>query len=185
MQDIMVDIETTGTRPEHSAILQIAAVRFDYDTGAVDGDMFCQSLAIPPSRCWDESTRNWWMKDKRNLLKQIMSTAAPHRQVLENFQNWVLQSEPSVKRFWSKPTHFDFTLIENYFREFEVASPFSYRHVVDVNTLVRLSAEDMNDLSLEKSIPFEGEAHNAIFDVLHQIKVVLAAKDLLNAKSSG
>ena len=44
----MLDVETTGARPDRAAILQIAAVKFDPLARTIDtADMFNRCLAMP------------------------------------------------------------------------------------------------------------------------------------------
>lgn len=100
MNDIMVDVETTGTNPDRSAVIQIAAVRFDLSTGAVDGNFFNECLMIPPWRHWDFDTQQWWMKQKRDVLQGIYERMRPTNDVLNQFVDWVgYQDKP---RMWAK-----------------------------------------------------------------------------------
>ena len=63
--DVMLDIETTGTQPDRAAIIQIGAVKFNLETGAVSNHFFNRSMELPPWRAWSEDTRSWWMQQKR------------------------------------------------------------------------------------------------------------------------
>ena len=70
--DVMVDLETTGTSPDETAMIQLAAVKFNLAEGTVDStDMFNRCLSIPPKRFWDEGTRQWWGQQKREILLDI------------------------------------------------------------------------------------------------------------------
>ena len=68
MTSIMIDIETLSTRPD-AAILQIGAVQFDRDTGAVsntflvsvDKDFYDDNKAFHQ----DEETIKWWSKQPK------------------------------------------------------------------------------------------------------------------------
>ena len=82
--DCMVDLETTGTSFDRTAIIQIAAVRFNFDTGEIDHDMFDRCLWIPQNRHWDEDTRAWWGKQKREVLQDILFRGEDPRIVLED-----------------------------------------------------------------------------------------------------
>ena len=77
--DIMVDLETTGTSPDETAIIQIAAVRFNLQTGEVDPNVFDMCLSIPPRRYWDEGTRAWWSK-MPDVLMDIWQRQRPPEQ---------------------------------------------------------------------------------------------------------
>lgn len=172
--DILVDLETTGTDPVHNQILQIAAVKFDLATGAV-GDVFDQALAPIPGRFWDEDTRNWWLKDKRPILQGLFQRQRDATDVLKEFSQWCERdTDPYVKlRFWAKPISFDFPFLSSYFKQLEVKNPFHFRNAIDQNTWLhaRHFPNDVPNYEGEL-IPFEGPAHNALFDCFHQLKVI-------------
>jgi hypothetical protein len=173
--DVMVDIETTGTRPERTAMIQLSAVKFDIEKGEIKPDFFNAYLAIPPTRYWDEQTRTWWLKDKRELLQTILANGRPPAEVLREFAAWVIEGidrNATPTRLWAKPIHFEWSFLESYFHEFGVPNPFGYRFAMDSNTFVKAKLGNFEHPTLEREIPFEGEAHNAIFDVIHQIRVL-------------
>ena len=165
--DIMVDIETTGTQPETTNIIQIAAVRFNLAERTVSPDFFNRCLLPTTTRFWDEDTRKWWGK-MPELLSSILGRAEPAPRVLQAFSTWA----GTGARMWAKPISFDFTFLQSYFREFDIMNPFNFRECMDQNTFIR--ARHFPELApkYEKEIEFNGEEHDAISDVLHQIKVV-------------
>ena len=170
--DVMVDLETTGVTPDESAIIQIAAVRFNVITGEVDGDdMFDRALMIPPKRFWDEGTRDWWYK-MPDILMSIMNRMEDPVVVTRDFFNWARPKDDdrTLLRFWSKPTHFDFMFLQSYSRQFQLNFPFDFRQAQDQNSFVR--GLFFPNPPPELSLNFEGSAHNALFDVLHQIQTV-------------
>mgnify|MGYP001809646270 CR=1 FL=1 len=175
----MVDLETTGLDPSNNAIIQIAAIRFDYQRREI-GPIFCRSLMIPYGRYWDEGTREWWA-GMPNIYSRIMGTAGPAGMVFKDFQTWCINTAPfsDDQRLWAKPSHFEFPFLQSYARQFDAELPFHFRNVVDLNSFVRGMANDPGRKPLDKDIPFQGEQHNAIDDAGHQIKVALMAKELL------
>lgn len=169
--DVMVDLETTGLSPDENAIIQIAAVRFNPLTAEVDGsDMFDECLMIPPKRFWDESTRDWWFK-RPDTLHGIMNRMAIPGEVMQRFSTWATGPGGIKLRFWSKPSHFDFMFLQSYAKQFNVLFPFDFREAQDMRSFLRgyYYPKPVPDLDIK----LEGVAHNAIFDVLHQIQVVL------------
>lgn len=177
MRDIMVDLETTGTNPNTAAIIQIAAVRFNYETEEIDSDMFDRCLQIPGHRVWDMDTAAWWRK-QGDVLPGLLARAEPPRKVLEDFWGWI-QKGTIDPILWAKPTSFEFPFIQGYYRDYDLPMPFGYREAVDLNSFIRGSAQNSAQGPLDKTMPFEGPPHNAIFDVLHQIKCAFAAKTLV------
>lgn len=167
--DMMVDLETTGTQPEHTNIIQIAAVRFNLKEGTIDPQFFDQCLYPSPNRFWDESTREWW-STMPETLEGIYARMIPAKTVLENLIRWDDGRQPM---FWAKPVSFDYTFLDSYFREHELTNPWHFRKRMDQNTFIRARHFPEPPPNYERDIEFQGTAHNAIDDVLHQIGVVI------------
>lgn len=165
----MVDIETTGLSPDHSAIIQITAIRFSLEPRTIDHGWFDQCLRIPPSRFWDQGTREFWIKHMP-VFKAIQARMRDPREVIREFYDWAGGSQCQL-HFWSKPLSFDFPIIQSYFREFELPMPFDFRKGRDLRTHIAAVAPQFD----ERSVPFEGDVHNSLFDTLHQIKMLYAA----------
>lgn len=167
--DIMVDLETTHTDSGRGAILQLAAVRFNVETQAVDGeDMFNRCLQIPNWRHWSESTRYWWMGQDQDVLTRILNSGENPSDVIEDFVAWAHAKPCSrARRLWGKPSHFEFPWIESYCKDFNHQNPFHYREVTDLNSFLR-GCYFPNAIP-RLNIEFFGDAHDAIFDVLNQI----------------
>ncbi|MDH7796463.1 MULTISPECIES: 3'-5' exoribonuclease [unclassified Beijerinckia] len=175
--DIMFDCETTGIDPSHSWMLQAAAVRFNVETGEVDADdMFCRSLAPNvPNRFWDESTRQWWGRQKPEILEAILARSEDPALVMQDLFNWIAKTPTNRPiRFWAKPISFDWGFMDSYFRQFMIQNPLRYYNAVDVRSYIT-GRGHTEPLEWEQQFEFVGEAHNAIFDVLHQIKLVTNA----------
>jgi hypothetical protein len=175
----MVDLETTGTSPETTAIIQIAAVRFDMESGEISPVMFDRCLMMPHGRFFDESTREWWLKDKSHILRSIFERSEKPEVVMQAFVEWAragIDPANDSLRLWAKPSHFEYPFIESYCRQFALPNPFYYRDVNDMNSFLRGRYFPHDPPPFERLIPFEGDAHSALFDVVHQIKVLLAAK---------
>jgi DNA polymerase III alpha subunit (gram-positive type) len=174
--DVMVDIETTGTQPEHTAIIQIAAVKFNLAERKLDtANMFNRCLLIPEGRFWDESTREWWGQQKRSILQEIYAKMEDPAKVMQDFGNWAGYSPTEPLRFWAKPTSFDYSFTQSYFRQFGVMNPFHFRYAVDMNSFIRGLARDSSVETFRND--FQGDAHNALFDVINQIDCVFKAME--------
>lgn len=170
--DCMVDIETTGTSPDRAAILQISAVKFNLKEKKVCPNFFDMCLTIPPHRSWDEDTRAWWNRQKPSTLKEIQQRAQPYREVVKKFGEFAWQ--PNSLCFWSKPVTFDYMFTASYFKDENLPNPFHYRRAVDMRSFLNgLYATDggLED-GYEGAVEFSGEAHNALADTLHQLKIL-------------
>lgn len=78
-------------------------------------------------------------------------------------------------KLWAKPISFEWPFLQSYMREYGVEFPVAYWNCVDVNSYIDGRRPGNNRKKFWESIEFEGDAHNAIFDVIHQIKGVFAA----------
>src|SRR5262249_25652818 len=96
--------------------------------------------------------------------------------VLKAFQEWANKgrapSDPPL-RFWGKPTSFDYSFMQSYFRQYNLHFPFHYRYARDMNSYI--AGMRGNPDHPEINVPFNGDIHNALHDVLHQIKCIFVA----------
>lgn len=174
----MIDVETTGTNPQQTSMIQLAAVAFNPDKGTISGDLFSRSLFEMPGRFWERGTQKFW-DDKKPILNRIQAGAIEPKTAMRDFFNWVLKHNQGAEPiFWSKPTTFDWCFVDEYFTRTDVSSPFSFRSVIDMRSWLRaklgtLSLDDI--VKFEKSLEFQGDAHDARFDALHQVRIVMKA----------
>ena len=176
--DVMIDLETTGIRPDRTAIIQMAAIKFNLAERTVDNNFFDKALWIPKGRFWEESTRMWWSQQKANVLPEIMQRMEEPRAVLQSFVEWA--GPRNELRFWSKPTHFDFVFLAGYLDDFDLVNPFDFREATDMRSYLRglCAPEPFSEIQ----VPFVGDAHNALYDTLHQIQVLFAHADAATPK---
>lgn len=171
---VMVDIETTGTRPDRHAILQIAAVRFDPVKQTVcSQDMFKRSLWMPNTRHWDEETKKWWA-GKPDVYADIIAVVEDPKVVINDFIMWCAgDGEMSKSRFfWAKNAQFDYQFLASYFHDFEVSNPFSYRNVNDIKCFLRGKFFPNN---LPEISNFVEGTHDALIDCISQIDYLFKA----------
>ena len=171
--DVMVDIETTGTQPDLSAILQIAAVKFDPSAKKVDSNFFYKNLVMAEGRFWDEDTRHWWASQDPRVYEDVTKNPEQPVDVMTAFADWSGYNNGAL-RFWAKPTTFDFMFVSSYFKKYGITNPYSYRNAIDLNSFMQGRVNQMGRFDLP-DIEFSGDAHNGIYDCLHQIKYAFAA----------
>ena len=170
--DIMVDVESTGLNPDKNGLLQIAAIKFNYDTEEI-GPVFDRCLALAPGRYWDEETRTWWMGQRRSTFNDIIARQEDPTTVLQDFSAYSLGTGPI--RFWAKPVHFDFRFIASHMEQIGRPMPFHFRHTRDLNTFIAAlggSADHQEMAHIEAG----SGAHNGLVDCVHQLKLLFAAK---------
>lgn len=175
--DVMCDIESTGVRPDLNGLVQLAAVKFNYQTGEIGGT-FNRALHLPWSRSWDESTRQWWASQDPTVWQQIVDRMEPAADVMRDFYEFsVIDAPRGGYRFWAKPLSFDFPFVSSYMTQFGYQMPYHYRHARDMNTwIAALRGQGPAHVNMDH-VEFTGKAHNALVDCVNQLKVLFAARD--------
>jgi len=175
MTDIMVDLETMGTSPSDTGIIQLSAIKFNYETGEI-GDCFDRCPMPLPRRRWDDATRDFWLGKNRKVYEGIVTRAEPGVQVFNDFDQWVLEGRNAEYRFWSKPLSFDWPFLASHYEQLGRTMPFHYRYARDMNSFIAALHGSAEHVSYEDIVPFEGDKHNALHDCAWQIDCLLHAK---------
>jgi len=172
---MMVDLETNGTDPEHNAIIQIAAVKFNYATGEI-GPAFDRCLAMAPSRYQDQGTMEWW-RSHQHVYDSIIARAEAPTQVMGDFFAFASHDAPSGGyALWAKPTSFEFPFLSSYFRQFGLPNPFHYRKARDMNSFIAGLRGAPSHVDMQH-VPSVGNEHNALDDVYYQLSVLFHARE--------
>lgn len=170
--DVMIDIETTGRTPG-CAIIQIAAVPFNMNTGKVSTNTFKMSINLDKQKQkgfnLDSNTIGWWVKENSKLFTELSQSNNHYVDVGARFQQWFRTLENSRQiRVWGNSNRFDLGILEGWYqksigqKQFE---PFWNTLLErDVRTLAML------DPQIKANTKFEETKHNAIDDCKHQIK---------------
>lgn len=173
MRDIMIDIETLGTRPG-SVTVSIGAVEFNAETGTIGRqfytrvspkDGFKQGLTI------DVDTVLWWMQQDENARQttffgeQDTLWFALHR-----LGEWVKVNSTPDLRVWGNGPSFDLVQLEEAYRSVNQDAPWSFRAHRDLRTLRDITGVD---------IPQVGTTHNALDDAMAQAMAVIKAYEVL------
>ena len=172
--DVMVDIETTGLQPSAAAIIQIGAVPFNYDTGAIDSkNMFLASLMVPKNRYWCDGTDTFWLGQNLEVYKSIMAVARNPRDVMPEFHAYACAL--GEVRFWCKGLNFDFPFIESYMLDYGLDMPFNFRTAKDTRSFIAgLYGTAVYE---DPVVEVVGDKHNALHDCLTQLRQVFKGKD--------
>lgn len=168
----MLDIETVGAK-SYSAILSIAAVEFDIETGETGREFnkkvdlqSCIDLGLQ----LDGETIYWWLKQDNEARKNVANgNKILIKEVLKQFSEFY-----RAKYIWGNSARFDCGLLVDAYNSAKIAPPFAFWSEMDVRTLSNLKPE------IKKSTEFVGIRHNAIDDCKHQIKYCSAIWNELN-----
>jgi len=172
----MIDLETTSTDPTHGAIIQLAAVQFDWEAGTI-GSVFDRCMYLPDNRFWAEDTRTFWGEQKPEILDSIFDRAEDPAHVIPAFVEWTRTlTVTGSLRMWAKPISFDFPFLASYLRQYGYTNPFHFRDAIDMQSFIRGMRRAPGAAAFDNEVPFEGDAHNALDDTFHQIRIALTAK---------
>lgn len=173
MKDLMIDLETMGTKA-NSAIIAIGAVFFDRNTGET-GNSFYQEISLESCQkegmVIDASTIIWWMQQSDDARSKFINNGAAFdiTTVLEDFSDFIdFNASDECVTPWGNGATFDLSMLESAFNRCGIKTPWAFWNVRDVRTVVDLC--DCRD-----RVVFDGVPHYALDDAKHQVKYVVAA----------
>lgn len=176
MTDISIDLETLSTQQD-AAILSIGAAAFNRDTGEI-GDVFYEVIDLDDALQAGHvsgSTLMWWMRQSDSAKRPLFGEGAAFAKVplaaaLQELSAFIRRHD-SV-RVWGNGATFDISVLEHAYQLFKVQTPWAFWNIRDMRTIVDVAQCHGFDKGL---IPFQGTAHNAVDDALHQARVISAA----------
>lgn len=177
MRDIMIDIETLGTKPG-SVIASIGAVAFDATTGVI-GDKFYVKVDVADAQSEglqiDASTVVWWMQQSDDARASTFAgeDVAGLAMALEELHEYVKAED--AERVWGNGPSFDLVQLEAAYSVLGEPAPWSFRAHRDLRTLRDLSGVEIPDI---------GTAHNALDDAIAQAHAVIEAYKVLGLASA-
>ncbi|QJI52284.1 hypothetical protein [Cronobacter phage JC01] len=172
-RDVMIDIETLGRSPGCS-VLSIGAVAFDRYTGEIGETFYC-CMGYENARAFghvDPDTLEWWQKQSDAAKQDAFNGSDNPRESALKFIQW-LDGNDLV---WGNGSVFDITILEAWFAQLHLPTPWKFWNIRDVRTAVDLAG--INPLKFER----EGTFHNALDDAIHQVKYMSAGIQWLRDK---
>jgi len=176
MKDLMVDLETLGTRPG-SVILSLGAVFFDPLMSDL-GPGFYQVIVVASSCVaglrGDVDTIKWWSEQSPEARvaydEAFLGRGEPLLKTLEAFSTFLVSQsgEPdgaASVRVWGNGAAFDNALLAEAYRACGLGVPWKSWHDRCFRTLKALG----KDLGV-KEPRFEGTPHHAFDDACHQAR---------------
>jgi len=166
MSDVMVDIETLGTKPG-VAILSIGAVMFGMD-GL--GERFYAPIQLiscaDVGLVIDPATVEWWMRQSDEARAAAFpENAHPLWRVLVDFANWLTLH--GAKYPWCHGAGFDAPLLEAAYKACGLVAPWKFHNVRDTRTLYDLAGVKVDRRA--------GTHHHALDDAIAQAETAARA----------
>lgn len=186
-KDIMVDIETLGTK-QGASIFQIAAVSFDITTGeTLDSIDLIGDIAKYPNLSTDGSTLKWWLSTDKQLLHDLLHEGThSETELLTKFHEWLTsQSETGDMKdvyLWGNGILFDNAKLQYAFTNAGLTYPISYKNDRDVRTILELATlkSGLDYREIRDSVVLETERlHDAFDDVNRQIRYIRKCYEIL------
>ena len=171
--DLMIDIETFGTG-YNGMVVQVAMAYFDRHTAQI-GNSTIINIDVNDLQQYgftaDEETLDFWAKQPKEIFESLQVNPFSCKDAVDNIFKFI--SYKSI--IWSHST-FDVPLLSNFIQKVSESKklPWGFRDCRDIRTLVDLSGLDLDKYNWDNE-----KTHNALSDVLFQIKYCTDAFNML------
>lgn len=175
MNDLMIDIESMGTKP-NAPIVSIGAVFFDPDSGDL-GPEFYQVIdltsAMASGAVPDGDTILWWLKQSAEARSAITtSDCISINAALLSLSAFIQDNANDRVKIWSNGANFDGVILRTSYERIGIPCLWKFWNELDVRTIVAMGR--VAGFDPKRDMPFDGEQHNALADARHQAKYVSA-----------
>lgn len=166
MKDLMIDLETWGTKPG-CVVVQIGACMFDKETGAI-GEKFSYNIdprdSVKQGFTIEVDTVLWWLGQSKQAQDDVHRSPFLVRDSLESFTKW-LQGK-TIERAWCHKD-FDLPLLAAYYNKTDREFPLKHFIFRDLRTILDLAKMNI------KNRPRVGTHHSGLDDCLFQVGYVV------------
>lgn len=185
MNNVMIDIETTGTG-HHSAIVSAAAAVFNPLTGEIFAEEYIkfrwkEDCEICGGKI-DADTVEWWLKKSAEARVELITSddqLPPDDALMRIFEFIQKHCDEGPVYVWAKSPSFDLSLIKDAAERCCIPKgmiPWKFWNERDVRTIEALAAQFNFPLPYGKA----DVSHHALQDVRGQIRNVAAVMTAMN-----
>lgn len=179
MLDVMIDLETMGTRPD-AAIVAIGAVEFEaWPLPQIGRSLYLPvqlASSVAAGGTMDPATVLWWLQQDDAARRELCSPAAVTlREALHRLADWMTRHRPAARlRVWGNGAAFDNVVLRGAYQRLGMDAPWQW-------------PDDRCFRTLRKMVPLvpaperEGTAHHALDDARHQARHAVAMLRALHA----
>lgn len=171
-----IDIETIDTCPE-ATILSIGCVKFNpLDNSEPHSELYFK-ISIDDQdrlgRTASDDTIEWWSKQDPKIMDEAFDQegAVTVEEALRQINKWVV----GVDTLWGQGYGFDYTILEDMYRQAGLPIPWNFWIIKDSRTLFGCCEKDPR-----KSM--QSDLHNALADAYFQSKAIQIAYQELGLK---
>jgi len=163
--DIMLDLETLGTRPG-CVILTLGAVKFDPYSLKEPGPGIYFRVDVDEQtalgREVQEDTLNWWISQANDIREEALGET--ERVSLDTLYRDLNRFLVGANNIWAQGPLFDFAILENLYRQMGWPTPWQYWQIRDSRTLFGVHGDPR--------IKGKAGLHNALEDCVSQATAV-------------
>lgn len=175
--DIMVDLETMGSRPG-SVICAIGAVAFNAERGYVREEFYqvidmasCQRQGLR----FDAETIKWWLKQSDAARWALCTASVSLEATLDGFSSW--WKRMGGQRIWGHGGNFDDPLLASAYKAAGIEAPWKFWDSRCTRTIFAAAGGIKPDRA-------EGVHHNALDDAKAQVASVIDAYHILGLRKA-
>jgi len=165
MADIMLDIETLGTRPG-CVILTLGAVKFNpFSLDAPGPGLYVRpdvDEQIAKGREVQEDTMLWWMEQAEDVREEALGEDG--RITVEEMYRQLNRFLVGSNNIWCQGPAFDMVIIENLYRQYGWPTPWQFWQIRDSRTLFGVHGDPR--------VKGKVGLHNALEDCVSQATAV-------------
>jgi hypothetical protein len=175
--DVMLDLESLGTRPD-CAILTLGAVKFDPFVTDKFGDSIYFRIDVDEQlamgRQVQDDTLEWWMKQAQDVREEALGEDG--RISLTSMYQQLNRFLVGVNNIWCQGPAFDIVILENIYRQMGWPTPWQFWQIRDSRTLFGVHGDPR-----EKG---KSGLHNALEDCISQAQGVQQIYNRLDIKKN-
>lgn len=178
MLDVMIDLESMGTRTD-SAVVAIGACEFDMDRDAIGALFYATadlSDAVGHGLKMDAGTVKWWLQQGDKSRQEIARPQFRLPVALGLFADWLHERGPREEvRVWGNGPSFDNAMLSHSYAACGIELPWRFRNDRCVRTLCAMYPSIAADAR-------EGVHHNALDDAIFQAQYLCKIKRVLRER---
>lgn len=165
---VMVDIETLSTRG-NAAILSIGATKFNIESGVID--TYYQNIDASSAKKYDrhvdKGTIEWWSRQNKQALKQLMIDTIPFERAINEFRDWYGTKSIPI---WGNSAGFDVQILESAMYSIgHEKPPWLYWHIHCFKTATNLVGVSNAKIRANE----DDTHHNALDDAISQTNTLV------------
>ena len=161
-----IDLETIDTRPQ-ATVLSFGAVKFNPFADSEHHSEMYFKISIDDQdrlgRTVSDDTIAWWSKQDPKIMNEAFDQqgAITVNEALAKINKWVV----GVDTLWGQGYGFDYTILEDMYRNARKPIPWNFWIIRDSRTLFSCCEKDPRKL-------IQNDLHNALADAYYQSKAI-------------